>query len=296
MPHGPVADFDVCGKIVAITGGASGIGLELAKLVLTKGAKVLIADLRLTPEAESLVDGKTVIYLKTDVARWRELENIVAVSRDVLGDVPDVYVAGAAVFEPAWSNFWDDTETESYGSVQINVNHPLKLTRIAIRALLSRNKKGVVLIVASMAGYQGNFGAAMYCTTKHALVGFTRSVGQLDQHEGVKVVTICPGIVDTPLWDSKPTLREQFGYHPKLAISARAVAETELELIESGKYPGGTVYEISTLGGRKIPTYFITPPGYDPKDPKQGYMIKRNDTSTYDPIWNVLAAERSAKL
>ncbi|CRG86918.1 Putative hydrolase Mb2248c [Talaromyces islandicus] len=261
MPQGPVGEFDVSGKIVAITGGASGIGLELAKLVLAKSAKVLIADLRLTPEAESLVDGKTAIYVKTDVANWSELENIVTVSKNVLGDVPDVYVAGAAVFEPEWSNFWDDTETESYRSVQINVNHPLKLTRIALRALLSRNKKGVVLIVASMGGYQGNIAATMYCTTKHALVGFTRSIGQLDSHEGVKVVTICPGMVDTPLWDTKPTAKKQLGYDPKLVMSARTAAEAELDLIESGKYKGGTVYEFSTLGGREIPTYFITPPG-----------------------------------
>ncbi|KAJ5457341.1 NAD(P)-binding protein [Penicillium desertorum] len=259
MAHGPVADFDVGGKIVAITGGAS--ASNSPSWVLAKGAKVLIADLRLTPEAESLVDGKTVIYLKTDVAKWPELENIVTVSKDVFDDVPDVYVAGAAVFEPSWSNFWDDTETESYGSVQINVNHPLKLTRIAIRALISRNKKGVVLIMSSMARYQGNFGATMYCTTKHALVGFTRSIGPLDSHEGVKVVTICPGIVDTPLWNTKPTLRKQFGYHPKLVISARAAADAGLELIESGDYKGGSVYEISALGGRKIPTYFITPQG-----------------------------------
>ncbi|KAL4936619.1 hypothetical protein BDV06DRAFT_89593 [Aspergillus oleicola] len=296
MAPGPVGDFDVSGKIVAITGGASGIGLELAKLALAKGAKVLIADLRLTPESESIVDGKTVIYLKTDVAKWSDLENIVTVSKEKLGDVPDVYVAGAAVFEPTWSNFWDDTETESYGSVQINVNHPVKLTRIALRALLSRNKKGVVLIVASMAGYQGNFGATMYCTTKHALVGFTRSVGQLDRYEGVKVVTICPGIVDTPLWDTKPTLKKQFGYHPSLAISAKAVADAEMELIESGKFKGGTVYEISTLGGRKIPTYFITPPGYDPKNPKQGYMPKRDDEGANAPILDLLKAERGSKL
>jgi NAD(P)-dependent dehydrogenase (short-subunit alcohol dehydrogenase family) len=79
-----------------------GIGIELAKFVHAKDAKVLIADLRLTPKAESLVDGKTAIYLKTDVAKWSELENIVTVSKDVFGDVPDVYVAGAAVFEPVW--------------------------------------------------------------------------------------------------------------------------------------------------------------------------------------------------
>lgn len=68
--------------------------------MLAKGAKVLIADLRLTQEAETLVDGKTLVYLKTDVAKWSELENIVTVSKDVFGDVPDVYVAGAAVFKP----------------------------------------------------------------------------------------------------------------------------------------------------------------------------------------------------
>lgn len=49
------------------------------------------------------------------------------------------------------------------------------------------------MIVASVAGYRGNIAATMYCTAKHALVGFTRSVGELDSHEGVKVVSICPG-------------------------------------------------------------------------------------------------------
>jgi hypothetical protein len=67
-------------------------------------------------------------------------------------------------------------------------------------------------------------------------------------------------------------------------------------LIESGKYKGGTVYEISALGGRKIPTFFLTPPGYDPKNPKQEYMPKRDNTSAHDPIWNVLVAERNLKL
>lgn len=77
--------------------------------------------------------------------------------------------------------------------MQINVNHPLKLTRLATRALLKKNKKGVVLIMASMAGYSGNFSAPMYSVTKHALIGFARSIGDLDRLEGVKVVTICPG-------------------------------------------------------------------------------------------------------
>lgn len=96
-------------------------------------------------------------------------------------------------YAKVWSSFWEDTEDESYNSVQINVNHPIKLTRVATKALLKRNKRGVVLIMASIAGYSGHFTSPLYSATKHALVGFTRSIGELDRLGGVKVVTICPG-------------------------------------------------------------------------------------------------------
>ena len=92
-----------------------------------------------------------------------------------------------------WSNFWDDTEEDGYSQVDINVIHPLKLSRIAIRALLRKNKKGVILITASLAGFQGTFSAALYCSTKHAIVGFVRSMAELDRLEGIKVVAVAPG-------------------------------------------------------------------------------------------------------
>ncbi|KAJ0420304.1 hypothetical protein BJY00DRAFT_323979 [Aspergillus carlsbadensis] len=284
-----VGDFPVGGRIVAITGGGSGIHLELAKLVHARGAKVVIADLKLSDEAERLVDGSKVVFVETNVANWADLQSIIK----LLGDVPDIYVAGAGIFEPPWSNFWDDTEETAYAAVQINVNHPLKLTRIATRALVGANKKGVVLIMASMAGYSGNFSAPMYSTTKHALIGFTRSIGDLDAHEGVKVVTICPGIVNTPLWSTNPAASARFGYHESISISAQAVAEAELELIESRQFPGGTVYEISQAGRRTIPTWFVAPPGHDPAKPTEGIAVPPEAIERANaPIWERLAAER----
>jgi NAD(P)-dependent dehydrogenase (short-subunit alcohol dehydrogenase family) len=71
----------------------------------------------------------------------------------------------------------------------------MKLTRIAIKSLLKANKKGVMLIVASLAGYQGAFGAPLYCASKHAVVGFVRSMGELDKYENIKVVLSAPGYV-----------------------------------------------------------------------------------------------------
>ena len=97
------------------------------------------------------------------------------------------------LIKQGWSNFWDDTEEDGYAQVNINVVHPIKLTRIAIRALLGKNKKGVVLVVASLAGFQGTYSAALYCATKHAIVGFVRSMAPMDELEGVKVTAVAPG-------------------------------------------------------------------------------------------------------
>lgn len=91
-----------------------------------------------------------------------------------------------------WSSFWNDTEENGYDSVAINVDHPIKLTRIAIQALLGKNKKGVVCILASVAGLAGTYAVPLYCATKHAMVGFVKSMKLCDELEGVKVTAICP--------------------------------------------------------------------------------------------------------
>ncbi|OCK75423.1 NAD(P)-binding protein [Lepidopterella palustris CBS 459.81] len=296
MPYGPVGDFDLNGKIVLITGGGSGIHLELGKLVLADGAKVLIADQNLTPEAEEFVKANsgTVIFQKCNVAKWAELKNLIKVSEEKFGDVPDVYVAGAGVFEPPWSNFWDDNEDERYACIEINVNHPLKLTRIAMTALLSKNKKGVVAIMASITGYTGTYSAPMYCTTKHALIGFTRSIGDADRLEGVKVVTIAPGIVKTPLWHSRPDIMARYGYSDEIAMPAIDVAKGYMKIIKEGKYPGGTIFETSLAGERTIDSpWFIAPPGYDPNNPVEGTGVPQEALDrSYQPIIDTLKAER----
>lgn len=82
--------------------------------------------------------------------------------------------------------------------MEINVNHPIKLTRIAMRALLGRDKKGVVLMIASVAGLVGFYDSPLYGATKHAIVGFVKAMAEADALEGVKVVAICPGCVPVP--------------------------------------------------------------------------------------------------
>lgn len=158
----PCGAIDLHEKVILVTGGGSGINLAFAKQALARGAKVLIADLKLTPDGQSFVDDNArdrVVFVECDVSKRAQLQNLIDVSRQHFKTVPDVYIAGAGVFEPPWSSWWDDTEEDSYKQFQINALHPLKLARIAMKALLGEGKKGCVLIVASLAGYSGAFAA-----------------------------------------------------------------------------------------------------------------------------------------
>ena len=251
MPsHGPVGDFPLKDKIVVITGGGSGIGLALAKACFAKGAKVLIGDLSLRPEAQEFVHGANLAFTKCDVTSWKDLRSLVDKSIEIFGDVPDVYCPVAGIFEPKWSNMWDDTEDEQgyYATMRINAEHPVKLTRIAIRALLGANKKGVVALVASGAGLGGIYLSPLYCASKHAVVGLCKSLGLADPQEGVKVVCICPGLVHTPLvTDRNDGKGEMIGFHgegneaSKPYLGPEDIADGMVKLIEQGRFAGGTV-------------------------------------------------------
>lgn len=134
--YGPVGPTPLSGKIVLITGGGSGtppalfplppsvptnpachlgIGLSLAQRAHTLGSKILIADLRLTPEAlswSSSLPESTFHFEKCSVDDWTQLHGLITASVKKFGHVPDVYAPVAGVFEPVWSNFWDDGEDE----------------------------------------------------------------------------------------------------------------------------------------------------------------------------------------
>lgn len=107
----PCGAIDLQDKIAVVTGGGSGINLAFSKLAVQQGAKVLIADLRLTDEGRIFVDNAasssspTVVFVKCDVRKRADLENLITVSRDTFGSVPDVYIAGAGVFEPVCTFF-----------------------------------------------------------------------------------------------------------------------------------------------------------------------------------------------
>ena len=100
-----VGAFPLKNKIAVITGGGSGINLSFARLAIDNGARVLIADLKLTKEAEEFVNKagpRLVVFAKCDVTKRTDLENLAKASQKAFNDTPDVWIAGAGVFEPVF--------------------------------------------------------------------------------------------------------------------------------------------------------------------------------------------------
>ncbi len=102
-----VGNFSLEGKIAVVTGAGSGINLAFAQVAEKQGAKIVIADIKLTDDAKVFLKNgevkKTVIFVTCDVTKRSDLEKLATESEKNFGDVPDVYIAGAGVFEPVCS-------------------------------------------------------------------------------------------------------------------------------------------------------------------------------------------------
>jgi NAD(P)-dependent dehydrogenase (short-subunit alcohol dehydrogenase family) len=127
-----------------------GIGLSLTKQCHDLGARILVADLKTTALYDEFSRSKSnIIFVQADVTVWSSFERMFAACEEEWNDVPDFYGICAGLFEPPFSNFWDDTEDEGYKQVEVNVSHPIKLTRLAMRKSLGRGKRASVCIIVS---------------------------------------------------------------------------------------------------------------------------------------------------
>lgn len=95
----------------------------------------------------------------------------------------------------SWSHFWNDTEDSSYKTIDINITHPTKATRLAIRSMLKANKGGTIVHISSIAGQTTRLSTPIYCATKAYINHFVRAFATLEAAEGIRVLGVAPGYV-----------------------------------------------------------------------------------------------------
>ncbi|RFU28573.1 hypothetical protein B7463_g7788, partial [Scytalidium lignicola] len=259
--------LDLNGASAIVTGAGSGINLAFARVLFDKGCNVLIADISLRPEAQAFIDSAAekqspkVVFERTDVTDWSQLEKTFDVAKKEFGTVPDLVCAGAGIYEPPSLGFWGDVDSGShYKVIDINLLHPIKMTRIAIRQMLRAKKVGTILHVASIAAETVSVITPLYQASKHGIGSFVMGMVALEELCGIRVLGVAPGAIKTPLMLEDPRVSGWLDPKKDKILDPSVIAHALVALAENtkGRYPAGTLLEVadeSEKNWRSIPLY-----------------------------------------
>jgi NAD(P)-dependent dehydrogenase (short-subunit alcohol dehydrogenase family) len=184
------------GRVVAITGGARGIGRATAAAFLAAGARVAIGDLDAELVARTASElGASTLGLPLDVTDPASFAAFLAAAEDQLGPL-DVLVNNAGIMPTGL--FADEDPAMTARILDINLGGVITGSRLATAGFVARGR-GHLVNIASLAGVSGFPGLATYCASKHAVVGFTEALHRELQPHGVGVTAVLPGVVRTEL-------------------------------------------------------------------------------------------------
>ena len=198
----------VKGKVALVTGGASGIGEACSLTLAREGASVVVTDvdaLRGKSLVETIVDsGGKAMFLKQDVtdeARWSE---VIAETEKAYGRL-DVLVAnaGIGIMVPIVDMTLADWQRQN----AINLDGVFLSVKYGIPAMRRGGKGGSIIMMSSIAGLRGSAGLAGYSATKGGVRLFAKSVALecAVAKDGIRVNSVHPGVIDTPIWGKLPT-------------------------------------------------------------------------------------------
>ena len=188
----------IAGRVVAITGGARGLGLATARALAARGARIAIGDLDgdlARTEAAALPGPTPHFGVALDVTDADGFSRFLDEAEEALGPL-DVLVNNAGIM--VVSPFIDEDPALTRREVEINVLAVITGTQLALRRMLPR-RSGHIVNIASAAGKAGVAGEATYCATKHAVVGLDEALRSEYRKSGVTFTTVMPGLANTEL-------------------------------------------------------------------------------------------------
>ncbi|MGI8911014.1 MAG: 3-hydroxyacyl-CoA dehydrogenase [Rubrobacteraceae bacterium] len=221
-----------------VTGGGSGLGAATARLLADDGANVVAADLG--GEA-----GDGVRFVQTDVTDEGSVKSAVSIALEEFGGLDGVVnCAGVAIAERVLGREGPHS-LESFAKViQVNLVGAFNVVRLAAEAMTGNEpgedgERGVIVNTASVAAFEGQIGQSAYAASKGGVAAMTLPLARELSRHGIRVVTIAPGIFDTPMMaglpeEARDSLGEQVPFPSRLgkpeeyAALARHIIENRM--------------------------------------------------------------------
>lgn len=237
------------GKTVLITGGASGIGKIMARLLLERKAKVLIWDINQQKIKETIYDLASkgdVLGFVVDVSKVEEIQETAQKVKSEVG-VVDVLINNAGIVIGKY--FQEHTTDDIIKTMEINANAPMLIASAFLEDMLNQNS-GHICNIASSGGLISNPKMSVYAASKWSLIGWSDSLRiEMEQlKKDIRVTTVMPYYISTGMFD---------GVQSKIPIlKPEAAALTIIKAIEKNKIMitlPGYIYRITRLGQALLP-------------------------------------------
>ncbi|MEV5843569.1 3-hydroxyacyl-CoA dehydrogenase [Streptomyces sp. NPDC051985] len=228
--------MNIAGSVALVTGGASGLGLATARRLLGAGASVVLADLPSSDgKAVAAELGDRAVFAPTDVTSESDVRAALETGAE-LGELRiAVNCAGIGTAARTLSKQGPFPLPDFARTVQINLIGTFNVIRLAAERMAAQEpaeggeERGVIVNTASVAAYDGQIGQAAYSASKGGVVGLTLPVARDLASHRIRVMTIAPGLFETPMLaglpeDAKASLGAQVPHPSRLGHPAEYAA------------------------------------------------------------------------
>ncbi|MGL4576728.1 MAG: 3-hydroxyacyl-CoA dehydrogenase [Burkholderiaceae bacterium] len=200
--------MEIAGKVFIVTGGASGLGEGAARMIAGAGGKVVIADVQVE-KGHALARELNQTFVKCDVTSEADGQAVVAAATSLGKLMGLVNCAGIATAGKTVGKDGALPLAAFAKTITVNLIGTFNMIRLAAEAMCkneaeSTGERGVLINTASVAAYDGQIGQAAYAASKGGVVGMTLPIARDLARNGVRCVTIAPGIFGTPMLFGMP--------------------------------------------------------------------------------------------
>lgn len=203
--------MEIKGCTAVVTGGASGLGAACVRILAENGARVAILDLSEETGNQLAQElGDAAIFCKTDVSDEQSVADAISTAKKTFGAI-HIAVNCAGVGTPKKVISKKGLMPMDYfnRTLAINLMGTMHVIRLAAEKMLENTpnadgEKGIIINTASIAAFEGQIGQAAYTASKAAIAGMTLPIAREFAEYGIRVMTIAPGLFDTPMMAGLP--------------------------------------------------------------------------------------------
>ncbi|KMY44364.1 3-hydroxy-2-methylbutyryl-CoA dehydrogenase [Bacillus sp. FJAT-27916] len=233
--------------IAIVTGGASGLGEATVKLIVENGGKAVIIDQN-EEKGHALSEKlghSQVLFKRADVTSEEEVSQAISDGIKQFGSLNTVInCAGIGVGEKVVSKDKVHDLGRFKKVIEVNLIGTFNVLRLAAEQMIknepnAEGERGVIINTASVAAFEGQIGQAAYSASKGGIVGMTLPLARDLARSGVRVMTVAPGLIDTPLFGGLPEqarkalgamvpFPSRLGYPEEYAMLAKSIIENPM--------------------------------------------------------------------